>query len=181
MLEEFNEILNDNLKDGLNQVYNHPPSGFHFSVIFEDYSSPTDMMFQEVSGLSCSTSDTIPLEEGGAAYVHERPSLKYKYDDLELKRGLTALSPVSNLWIRNAVSGSPIQSTNIFISLLDEYRVPIYSWYVVGAYPIAWNFSPLDATKGEVMIETITLKYQYFSVFDTIIADAATDATFGSI
>ena len=87
--------------DGLNQVYNHPPSGFHFSVIFEDYPSPTDMMFQEVSGLSCSTSDTIPVEEGGAAYVHERPSLKYKYDDLELKRGLSAFSVVSNLWIRS--------------------------------------------------------------------------------
>ena len=85
------------------------------------------------------------------------------------------------MWIRNAVSGSPIQSTDIFISLLDENRQPIYSWHVVDAYPVAWNFSPLDATKGEVMIETITLKYQYFSVHDTIIADAATDAAFGSI
>ena len=180
MFEEFNEFL-DTTGDVLNHVYNHPPSGFHFSVIFTGYPSPTDMMFQEISGLSCSTSDTIPLEEGGAAYIHERPSLKYKYDDLKLKRGLTALSPVSNLWIRNAISGSPIQSTDIFISLLNEYRIPIYSWYVVDAYPIAWNFSPLDATKGEVMIETITLKYQYFSVYDTIIADAATDAIFGSI
>jgi phage tail-like protein len=171
----------DTTRDALNHVYNHPPSGFHFSVIFTSYPSPTDMMFQEVSGLSCSTSDTIPVEEGGAAFIHERPSLKYKYDDLVLKRGLTALSPISNLWIRNAVSGSSIQSTDIFISLLNESRQPMYSWHVVGAYPIAWNFSPFDATKGEVMIETITLKYQYFSVFDTIIADSATDAAFGSI
>ena len=30
-------------------------------------------LFQEVSGLSCSATDTIPLEEGGVPYIHQLP------------------------------------------------------------------------------------------------------------
>lgn len=166
--------------DSLDYNHNHPPAGFHFAVVFMGSPFRGDMMFQEISGLSCSTTDTIPLEEGGVPYTHQLPSLKYKYDDLVLKRGLTALSPVSNLWIRGALN-ELVKPTSILISLLNENRQPMYSWHVVGAYPVAWSFSPLDATKGEVMIETITLKYQYFSVYDTIIADAATDTISGFI
>ena len=159
--------------DQLMSIYNHPPSGFHFRVVFERVPTelggslpvlPNDWMFQEVSGLDYTLSSE-PYKEGGEnRYIHHLPT-HYEYSDLELKRGLVALSALSYLNRANY----PVAPSNLFIFLHgDSPVVPLFTWYVSGAYPVSWSYSSLDATKNEIVIETIKFKYRYFTTIDTI-------------
>ncbi len=159
-------------------VFNNPPSGFQFLVIPNydgkntNFSTPrfmpNDTMFQEVSGLSCSSSDHVPLEEGGQEFIHQLPSSKYEYSNLVLKRGLIAKSPLSK-WVKNSINSQQVSALNIYIALLNDAYFPIYSWTVEKAYPVGWDFSPLNATENGVLVETITLKYEKFVTQERII------------
>lgn len=155
-------------------IYNRPPAGYHFSVIFNyDFKVttllplPHDFLFQEVSGLSCQSSGEIDLKEGGSEVTHKRPSLNYTYTDLVLKRGLCAKSLVTK-WVKESINAAQLTPLNIYIALLNDVFFPIHSWFVEEAYPVGWEFSSLDATKGEVMTETITLKYSKFTTNEAI-------------
>ena len=172
-------------------IYNNPPAGYHFSVIFNyDFQSiwlepgsflpsipfiplPNDFLFQEVSGLSCKSSNGIEIKEAGNGITHQRPSMEVEYEDLVLKRGLCAASLVTQ-WVKASIGNLPIAPVNILIMLMNDIYVPIHSWFVNEAYPVGWEFSSLDATQSEVMTETITLKYERFNTVEAIVkGDAA--------
>lgn len=170
----------------LTSIYNNPPAGYHFLVVFNyDFKSillqpvsfgspvpfiplPHDSLFQDVSGLSCNSPSEIEIKEGGSEFTHKRPSLNFQYDNLVLKRGLCAKSLVTQ-WVKASIKAEQIASVNIFISLLNDVFFPIHSWSVEDAYPIGWEFSALDAKSNEVMTETITLKYASFNTIEAII------------
>ena len=157
----------------LASIYNNPPAGYHFSVIFNyDFKEsftplPHDFLFQEVSGLSCTSSGGIDIKEGGYDFTHKISSLNYQYEDLVLKRGLCAGSLVTQ-WVKDSIVATQITTLNIFISLLNDVFFPIHSWFVEDAYPIGWEFSALDAKSNEVMTETITLRYSKFTTDEKI-------------
>ena len=157
----------------LASIYNNPPAGYHFSVIFNyDFKEsftplPHDFLFQEVSGLSCKSSNGIEIKEAGNGITHQRPSMEVEYEDLVLKRGLCAKSLVTK-WVKESIAAPQITTLNIFISLLNDVFFPIHSWFVEDAYPIGWEFSALDAKSNEVMTETITLRYSKFTTDEKI-------------
>ena len=55
-------------------VFQRPPSGFHFAVIFELFpQAPSDFRFQEVTGLNI-TVETEEFKEGGQnRFTHKVP------------------------------------------------------------------------------------------------------------
>lgn len=161
--------------------FEYPFAGFHFSVVFELLPQfPNDIKFQSVSGLSVST-QFDPWPEGGEnRFVHQLPK-GLQFTDLVLKRGKFLGSGILH-WARAAVERFEYSPTNLMISLLNEDHVPLCNWYVVGAVPMTLDVAGIDAMSGQVVIETLTLKYQYFKYYDpaSIALDAAAELT-GSV
>ena len=153
----------------------YPLTGFHFSVMFDIF--PDEIGFQDVSGLSFEI-EYEPAASGGFNTNGFRLPKRPKYQDLVLKRGLGIASGIS-AWVIDAAENFKFKPTNILISLLNEYHMPLSSWYVVNALPLKWDISPFNAEEGKIVIETMTLKYDYFKTLNLSAAIAgAVDAIF---
>lgn len=151
----------------------YPPVGFHFSVTFELFpQTPSDARFQEVSGLEM-TMEMESIAEGGQnRFTWELP-VKAKYSDLMLKRGMFIGSGIV-MWCKNAFENFVFEPVNILIALLNDQHVPVQAWYVVNAIPKKWSVSAFDAERSAIVVESITLSYQYFNVIsvDSLLSGA---------
>lgn len=145
---------------GFNSSEDHPPVGFHFKVEFEGNKNTTDIMFQEVSGLSVDLEYEEITEGGENRFVHRLPK-RTKYPDLVLKRGLITDSEVLT-WCRKAIENFKFEPWNIMIMLLNEDHKAIVSWNVINAIPKQWSVSNFNATSNSIVVETLKLSYQYF-------------------
>jgi phage tail-like protein len=150
----------------------YPQVGFHFLVAFELFPQfPNDVRFQEVTGLTA-TMEMEPFKEGGEnRFVHQLP-VRSSYSELVLKRGKFMGSGILH-WCKNAIENFEFKPTNIMISLLNDDHLPLYNWYVINAIPKKLDVSGFNAERSEVVIETMTLSYQYFKYYDP--ASAALD------
>lgn len=149
----------------------YPLTGFHFKAVFE--LSPQlaiDMAFQEISGLNVDVNLDSYTEGGENRFVHRVPS-RTKYGDLQLKRGMKDGSGLT-AWCEGAMRNFNYQPVNVTVSLLDEQHQPLMSWYVVNAIPIKYEIAGFNAEQGQVVIESLTLGYQYYNSLD--LAAAAT-------
>jgi phage tail-like protein len=141
-----------------------PPVGFHFRVEVLGLDTPKsdDMRFVEVGGLSVeSGSEEVP--EGGENRFVQRYPGRMKYGDLVLKRGLLTASSVWE-WARKAIDDLDIEPRDVDVTLLDAEHRPLVTWHVVGAYPVKWALSELNATANAFVVETLTLAYRHFRV-----------------
>ena len=139
----------------------YPVTGFHFLVQFElSPQEDGDTRFQEVSGLNVEVNLDTYNEGGENRFVHRLPG-RTKYPDLVLKRGLTTTSGLTS-WCLDALENFNYQPTNLTVSLLDETHQPLLSWYVVNAIPIKYEIAGFNADQSQVVIESMTLRYEYF-------------------
>lgn len=144
----------------------YPAVNFYFRVEFDDFSgNQVDMSFQSAGGLDVQF-DTETYKEGGQnRYEHVIPT-RTKYTDLVLKRGLIrpgAGSSEITKWILDAVERYDIKPKNLHVHLLNQAGDPLFSWYVVHAWPKSWKMTELNAEKGEIFIETLELNYNRFN------------------
>jgi phage tail-like protein len=143
-------------------MFDYPLTGFHFLVSFELFPQvPGDMSFQEVSGLVLDVNLDTYNEGGENRFVHRLPG-RTKYQDLVLKRGMTPAPSGVTAWVVDATENFNYTPTNLLVSLLDENHIPVTSWYVVHSIPIKAEISSLNAEDGKVVIESLTLRYEYF-------------------
>lgn len=142
----------------------YPPVGFHFrvEVLGLPAANDNDVRFTEVSGLSVEMG-TEEIAEGGENRFIQKYPLRAKYPELVLKRGWLLNSEVVN-WVRQCIEDFHIQPKNIDIMLLNDEHQPLLTWHVINAYPTKWAVSDLNATSNAVLIETMQLYYQYFTV-----------------
>ncbi|HWU84595.1 MAG TPA: phage tail protein [Rhodocyclaceae bacterium] len=141
----------------------YPPVGFHFKVEVLDLPpNDSDLRFTEVSGLSVEMG-TEEVAEGGENRFIQKYPLRAKYPDLVLKRGLLKDSAVWD-WIRQCVEDYNIEPKNIDVKLLNEEHMPLMTWHLVGAYPTKWSVSDLNSTANAIVVESLQLFYQYFTV-----------------
>ena len=134
------------------------PVVFHFSVKVDN----SEIAFSEVSGLETSI-ETKEVHSGGDnSTVYHLPE-KVKFADLVLKRAVLSQSDPFYTWcmssmntVTNAFKVSP---KALEISLLNDENEPLATWTFDGAYPVKWSFGSLNAMKGEIMIETLSMKY----------------------
>lgn len=140
----------------------NPIPGFYFSVVFELLPQfSIDTKFQSVNGLKV-TMDTEPYTEGGQnRFKHSLP-LRSGYQDLVLKRGLTSDLSGLSMWCNQALESFIFSPANLIVSLLNEKGNPLKAWYVSHAIPLSYEFSDFDAEQNKIVIETITLKYNFF-------------------
>jgi phage tail-like protein len=141
----------------------YPPVGFHFLVTFQLFPQiPDDIRFQEVSGLEVEMEMESMVEGGQNRFTWQLP-VRARYADLTLKRGLITGSGII-YWCRDALENMNFQPVNISISLLNEQHSPLQSWYVINAIPKKWSVSDFNAEENSIVIESLTLSYQYFNI-----------------
>jgi len=141
---------------------NDPLVGFHFSVVFELVPQfSIDTKFQSVNGLKV-TMETEPYSEGGQNKFKHNLPLRAGYQDLVLKRGLTSDLSGLSAWCTQALEDFIFYPANLVVSLLNEKGNPVKAWYVSHAIPLSYEFSDFNAEENKIVIETITLKYNFF-------------------
>lgn len=140
----------------------YPPAAFHFRVRFElTGETDLDTRFQEVSGLDREL-EVVNLDEGGENRFSYRLPGRAKYTNLVLKRGMVTNSELVR-WFKAAVDNLEIKPVGVTISLLDRDHQPVRSWKLVGAWPVKWSVSSLDAQKNGIVVDTIELAYRYYT------------------
>jgi phage tail-like protein len=141
----------------------YPPSSFSFTVSGVA-SEGIDSRFQSVSGLSTEIGTEEYAEGGENRFVHQLP-LRPKYPNLVLKRGLVEDSGLIE-WCRAAMERFEFAPRDLVITLSGgtDSTAPSMSWNVVGAYPVKWDVSEFNAEESKLAIETIELKYRYYTI-----------------
>lgn len=142
----------------------YPPTSFSFIVNGISATEGIDSRFQSVSGLTTEIGTEEYAEGGENRFVHQLP-LRPKYSSLILKRGLVASSGLIE-WCRNAMEGFEFEPRDLVISLSGGVgsTAPLMVWNVVGAYPVKWEVSEFNAEESKLAIETIELKYRYYTI-----------------
>ena len=141
----------------------YPPTGFHFKVeVLGLPPNANDVRFTEVSGLSYELA-TEEVAEGGENRFLQKYPARAKYPDLVLKRGLLMGSEVRS-WIEKCIQNLKIEPKDVCVKLLNEEHQPLLTWNVVKAYPTKWAVSDLNASNNAVVVETLQLTYQYFTL-----------------
>ncbi|HLT06667.1 MAG TPA: phage tail protein [Cyclobacteriaceae bacterium] len=144
-------------------AFYYPPSGFHFKVEFlEIQAVENDILFQNVSGLEVSL-ETESIKEGGEnRFEHTLPT-RTKYSDLVLKRGVLVDSGVIK-WCRKAIERFEFEPTTVLVHLLNDNHDILIEWKLFHAWPKKWSVAELNAEQSAVLVETIELNYNYFTV-----------------
>jgi len=144
----------------------YPPVGFHFKVeVLGIEPNDNDVRFTEVSGLMVEVG-TEEVAEGGENRFIQKYPLRTKYPELVLKRGMLVDSKIV-AWIRANVEDQQVQPKNVDVKLLNAEHQPLVTWHVVNAFPTKWAVSDFNASGNAVVIETLQLCYQYFTVEKT--------------
>jgi len=138
-----------------------PPVGFHFKVEVQGLAPVADdLRFVEVGGLALEVATEDVAEGGENRFVQRYPG-RAKYGDLVLKRGLLKKSEVWN-WARQCIEELDVQPHDVNVTLLNAEHEPLMTWHVIGAFPVKWSVSDLNATANSFVVETLTLAYRHF-------------------
>ena len=139
----------------------YPSVGFYFQVKVENET----YSFKEVSGLSAGI-DTMEIEEGGENRFKYKVPTNVKSNNLELKRGLIPENSILMKWITETIEmgfSNKIEPKTVEVSLLNEKGDIVMLWNFIGAWPVGYNSAPLNALNNEILIESISLSYNYFT------------------
>jgi phage tail-like protein len=142
--------------------------GFHFQVTFQGLPRvrSEDIRFQSVGGLDVQM-DTENWKEGGENHFeHVLPGRSKFSSTLTLKRGL--LKPgQSGLtdWCINTFNHLKIEPLKlVIVELLDEEHNVLLKWDVEHVWPKSWKISEFNAERSEVLIETLELNFNRFTL-----------------
>ena len=151
---------------------NYQMVGFHFRVKFLNLpdDKDVDVGFQSVTGLDVQL-ERESIKEGGENRFEHSVVTRSKYSPLILKRGmLTPKESGLTEWFQKAFQNmivEPIAKVNV--ELLNENHDVLMQWELSHVWPLSWKVSELNAERGEVLIETLELSYNYFKL--TTVAD----------
>ncbi len=141
----------------------YPPVPFFFEVKFTGISNEDlDTRFQSVSGLSVDIQTETYKEGGENRFEHTLP-VRTKYQNLVLKRGVVKDSKLI-AWCLKTFQGLDIRPADLTITLFNPKKEALVVWNVVQAWPKKWSVEDLSAMESKVLIESLELQYQYFTV-----------------
>ncbi|MEP3836895.1 MAG: phage tail protein [Algibacter sp.] len=136
----------------------NPVVNFHFSVSFDDVIGG----FSEITGLKAKH-EILEYRSGDAPNYStiKVPGLR-KYSNIVLKRGTLISDNSSFSWFDNI--GLIVEKRDFTIQLLNHQHEPTIVWQVRNAWPIQIDFSELNAKKSEILIETLELAHEGFTI-----------------
>ncbi|HLW31863.1 MAG TPA: phage tail protein [Aequorivita sp.] len=141
--------------------------GFHFRVRFLNLpeAKEVDVKFQSVTGFDVQL-DTETIKEGGENRFEHAIPVRTKYTTLTLKRGmLTPKDSGLTKWFQAAFQNMDVQPiAKVNIELLNEKHDVLMQWELSHVWPLSWKVAELNAERGEVLIETLEMNYNYFKL-----------------
>ncbi len=144
----------------------YPLPAFHFLVELTERGSQEestyDNRFQSVSGLNVEMNTETIREGGENRFEHQVPT-RTKYSTLVLKRGVLRETDLIQ-WCRRALEGFIFEPTNFSVKLLGPNHKTLITWNLVHVWPKKWSVSDLDAEKNGLLVETLELNYNFFTV-----------------
>jgi phage tail-like protein len=110
--------------------------------------------FSEVTGIQSET-EVMEYPEGGLnTHVHILPK-QTKYSRIVLKRGITQSSELWDWY--DGVAGGTIKRKSGSVILHNHAAKEICRWNFFEAYPVKWHGPDLNATSGNVAVESIEI------------------------
>ena len=105
------------------------------------------------------------LKEGGVHdYEHNVP-VRVKFGTLTLERGMFEPNNSAVVsWFKEAMTNFKFQPITLSIILLNEEHQPLVTWHLRHVLPKSWKIGSLDAKQNEVLIETMELSYNAFTM-----------------
>lgn len=136
------------------------PWAFSFEVKIGGFTTDVEASFRDVSGLNVKIDLETVIEGGVNDFEHKFPK-RATYNPLVLKRGMVRNSEFTT-WVNEAVRNFTFKPRQIYISLLDEKKKKTVTWRVVNAYPVGVEIADFKAEENAIVIETLTMAYDYF-------------------
>lgn len=142
----------------------YPPVSFHFRVEFQGVPGlkTQDAFFQEVTGLSRELK-TEPIKSGGENRFTQMVPAGASYSPLTLKRGVFPDSGILT-WVNDAILDFDIKPVTVIVTLLNDKHEPLQSYKCVNAWPQKWSVADFNAQESRILVETMELFYQYFTI-----------------
>lgn len=141
---------------------NYPLTNFHFSVEWKGEKEEC-INFSEVTGLSVSTKPIEYREGANKEYTtFKMPGIK-TYNNVTLKRGSMPKDNSFFDWF-NTIANNTVERRDVTINLLNEKHEPVITWNLKNAFPIKYDGGSLSAADGKVLIESVELAYESFTV-----------------
>ncbi len=142
----------------------YPPVGFHFKVEFQGIPGlkSQDAFFQEVTGLSREL-EVETIKSGGENRFSYKLPTRGQYPNLVLKRGLFLDSGILG-WVNDAIVNLDISPATVLVTLLNEKHQPLQTYQCVNAWPQKWSVDAFNAQESKIVVETMELVYQYFTI-----------------
>lgn len=143
------------------------PVGFYFKVEFPDLPNGNEeIYFQEVGGINMEL-ETEPVKNGGENRFTQLLPTRTKYPNLSLKRSLKVSSSLVD-WCKDTIQNfnkNPIvEPRTVMVKLLNDKGDPLVAYNFVNAYPVKWAITDFNAQDSKLVIETLDLYYQYFTI-----------------
>lgn len=135
---------------------NDPLQAFKFRVSMNGI--PSAMGFKKVNGLSKELG-VIEYDEGGYDYTHKLNG-KMKTGEVTLEKGMFANKDIETL-ISKSFGSEEFRDT-LTVDLLDATGKVARNWNLAEAWVSKWEAGELDASSEDVVIETLTIQYEYF-------------------
>lgn len=143
----------------------YPYTGFHFRVTFGNIpGAKSDVSFQSVKGLEIQLETETIKEAGVLDYEHVLP-VRAKFSPLTLERGV--FKPENSWvigWCKKALMEFSFEPITVTVMLLNEEHQPLVTWNLRHVWPRSWKIKDLNAQQGEILVETLELNYNAFTV-----------------
>lgn len=150
-------------------MVNYPQTGFYFSLSLEGEDTSFDAAFQEASGLYNEMDMEEVASDDANRFRYRLPNVS-TMQNLVLKKG--TLMPASPLieWFEQSLKGvnNVIETKNATLNLLNQGGIPTISWTFNGAYPVKIFRADLVAQENQILVESMELAYQYFTIKKTL-------------
>lgn len=131
---------------------NDPFHGFRFRVELDHVQQGG---FARVKGLVRETKVDSYREGGVNDHEHKLANLT-TFGNLVLERGL--VDPYLWDWHEQVIQGN-VRRRSITLALLDERGAEVWRMLVEGAFPAKWSGTDLDASNGQVLVESVELAH----------------------
>lgn len=129
-----------------------PFHGFRFKVEIDHVQHGG---FARVKGLVRETKVDSYREGGVNDHEHKFATLT-QFGNLSLERGL--VDPYLWTWHELVIEGI-VQRRTLTVILYDEAEREVWRMLVMDAFPVKWSGTDLDASNGQVLVESVELAH----------------------
>lgn len=131
------------------------PDPFHVYRFRVEFDGVQQGGFSRVRGLARET-QIESRREGGVNDFEYKLVTQTTYGNVTLERGLVS----DYLWgWHEAVVNGRVERRQVTLTLQDRTGTEVWRWLLLAAFPVKWAGGDLDASSGQVLVETVELAH----------------------